>query len=263
MAIVSTDDLHKGNFYTSLIAEFLGTLILVMFTCGSTFAGDFVQISLSFGFTVASVVWAFGRVSGGHVNPCVTVGFLSARRIGVIRGLCYIAMQTLGGIIGALLLKSMSEPESNLGKVAITKALISVEQGFGIEFFCGFVLVLVVFSSVDNNRRDLNGSTPLTIGLSVAMCHLWAVRYTGCGMNPARALGPAVATESFDDQWLYWLGPMLGGACAAWLYELVFAVNANHIKAIQFCTAEYDESKFGKEDEVQLEMVTDSTNEGK
>jgi len=246
MAVSSVQDLCTRNLWTALFAEFLGTMLLVIFTCGSTAWGDNVQIALGFGFSVASIVWAIGRVSGGHINPSVTIGFIVTRRIPVVRGLMYIAVQTGGAIVGGLLLKAMSPDNSGLGAVGLA-AGIDEGKGFAIEMFCCFMLVLVVFSSVDGNRKDLGGSVPLTVGLAVAMAHLWAVQRTGCGMNPARSTGAAIAADLWDSHWLYWIGPLVGGMLAAIIYEFLFAVNATPAKLRGFFSQGYDNDDYDEQ----------------
>ena len=175
MKVTNVEDLKSRRMWTAVVAEFVGTLLLVLITCGATYDGNAVQISLSFGFTVATVVWAIGHVSGGHINPSVTMGFIVARRITIVRGLLYIVAQTLGGIVGAALLKGVSASGTPQGTVALATG-ISVGQGFGVELIVCFVLVFVVFSCVDDQRTDLGGSIPLTVGLAIAISHLWAVR---------------------------------------------------------------------------------------
>lgn len=248
MGASSIQDITGRKFWTAQFAEFLGTMLLVIFTCGSTAWGDNVQIALSFGFTVASLVWALGRVSGGHINPAVTMGFLVTRRICVARGLFYIIMQTLGALAGGALLKAMSPSGSGVGAVYLATG-VDAGQGFAIEMFCCFALVLVVFSSVDGNRNDLGGSIPLTVGLTVAMCHLWGVKRTGCGMNPARSTGAALAADLWDDHWLYWVGPLFGGSLGGIIYEFLFAVNATPAKLRGFFSRGYDNDNYDERGE--------------
>jgi aquaporin-4 len=247
----SIDDLKSKRLWTAMIAEFLGTLLLVLVACGAClFEVTITKLALSFGLSVATIVWTIANVSGGHINPGVTIGFLVTRKISVLRAIVYIIAQTLGAIVGAALLKALtpSSYTGNFGTPSLGNGT-SAGQGFGIELFITFVLVFTVFASVDSGRNDVGGSVPLTIGLSIAMCHLWAVPLTGSGMNPARSFGPALISSSWDDHWIYWAGPLVGGAAAGFLYDLVFAVNSTATKTRGYFTRNYDDANYNKQGE--------------
>ncbi len=174
----SLDDLKTAKTYTAIIAEFIGTLLLVLIACGSTeYTTNVLHISISFGLTVGTIVWAIGNVSGGHINPAVTLGFLVTRKISLVKALLYIAAQVGGAIIGAGILKGLTPSASYNGTYG-TPTLqngANAAQGFGIEFCITFMFVLAIFASVDGNRTDIAGSVPLTIGLALTIGHLWAV----------------------------------------------------------------------------------------
>ena len=178
----SLEDIRSLMFWKAIFAEFLGTWLLVLIGTGSCIQDwqedtlDVVQIALSFGLTVATIVWIIGHISGGHINPAVTCAMLITRRISLIRALLFITAQLVGAIIGSALLKAFT-PEEMRGFLGVTKPATGVTEGMavGTEFFITFALVLTVFASCDTNRTDLKGSFPLTIGLSVIMAHMWAV----------------------------------------------------------------------------------------
>lgn len=244
--ITSIDDLRALRFWKAVAAEFVGTLLLVLIGCGSVVRwdtdGKVVQIALSFGLSVGTLVWCLSHVSGGHINPAVTFAFFVTRHISLARALCYFVAQIIGAIVGAGILKGLT-PANRRGELGATIPHDDVDGGkaFGVEFFITFVLVLTVFATVDKKRKDLNGSSPLTIGLSVTMCHLFAVQYTGSSMNTARSFGPAVVMGIWKSHWVYWIGPILGGVTAGVIYENTFAVNASLVKARAFLLAsEYD-----------------------
>merc|ERR1711953_1561671 len=170
----------------------MGFLVLV--GCGSCF-GDhsaspdagYVRIALCFGVTVATIAQSIGHISGCHINPAVTLGLFFGGKIGLINSILYIVAQLIGGLIGAGLLKAFlgELAGDGVGYTALgTKPTlahdISIGQGFGIEFFITFVLVLVVFASAadDNNTPSVKGSAPLAIGLSITTCHLFAIPLT-------------------------------------------------------------------------------------
>ncbi len=173
------NDLWLLKTYTATFAEFIGTLLLVLVACGATeYTECNLHISLAFGLTVGTIVWAICRVSGGHINPAVTLGFLVTRKISFVVALLYIAAQVSGAIIGAAILYSLTPHESSYTGSFGTPVLqndVSVIQGFGIEFFITFMFVFAIFATVDGNRKDIGGSGPLTIGLALTIGHLWAV----------------------------------------------------------------------------------------
>ena len=178
--VTSIDDLRSLRFWKAVAAEFVGTMLLVLVGCGSCIGwvkdADIVQISLCFGLSVATVIWIIGHVSGGHVNPAVTAAFFITRRISLARAVMYIVSQCVGAIIGAGILKGLTPPV-RWGTLGATLLHNDMDGGkaFGVELFITFVLVLTVFATCDKRRKDLNGSFPLSIGLSVTMCHLFAV----------------------------------------------------------------------------------------
>ncbi|KAI2545424.1 aquaporin 1 (Colton blood group) [Homo sapiens] len=102
-------------------------------------------------------------------------------------------------------------------------------QGLGIEIIGTLQLVLCVLATTDRRRRDLGGSAPLAIGLSVALGHLLAIDYTGCGINPARSFGSAVITHNFSNHWIFWVGPFIGGALAVLIYDFILAPRSSDL----------------------------------
>jgi len=247
MGTSSIEDLQTKSFWKACVAELLGIAIFVLVACGSCCHNDadLVSVSLCFGFSIASIVWAICHVSGGHINPAVTIGFLVTRKISIVRAIGYIISQIIGAILGALLIKELfpGAQQSFLGS-SLRYSNVSIGQAFGIEFSLGFIFVFVVLASCDDNRTDRGGSIPLAVGLTITMCHLCAVPYTGAGMNPARSLGPALISEQLQDHWLYWLGPIMGGALGALLYDFVFAMDAKPEKLKSYLSRNYDSGNF-------------------
>jgi len=212
-----------------IIAEFVGTLLLVVVGVGSTLGADtdYVRIALCFGLIVATL-WAFlSQVCGCHINPAVTLGLATGGKIGMLRGLLLILFQCAGAIAGGFLVQALvptSAPGTAMLGTTVLATNVSLLQGFGIEMVISMVLVLTVFACAadEENCKTMKGSAALAIGLSVTAGHLFALPFTGAGMNPARSLGPALATGIVTDHWVYWAGPLLGGVAAALLYQLVF-----------------------------------------
>lgn len=185
---------------------------------------DLVLIALAFGFSVfmsISVSWQFfqqsnplifsssqtlGHVSGSHINPAITIGLLVTGKVSLIRAFFYVIVQIVGAILGVLVLNELvknvpGKGPINLGHTSLNPD-VSPIQGFGFEFFLGFILVLVVYGVTDPNKPESRYLAPLAIGLTVALGHLGAVTYTGSSMNPARTLGTAVATGNWEDHWV-------------------------------------------------------------
>ncbi|BFZ13404.1 hypothetical protein BsWGS_16443 [Bradybaena similaris] len=225
----NVEDLLTPNLWLALPSELIGTLVITLLGCGSL--GGYpiseegvVRVALTFGLAVATVVLVFQHISGAHVNPAVTAAALLTRRVSIIRGVLYIIAQIIGGIVGAGILYGLT-PTSQLGANYISYGINSA-QGFGVELVITFVYVLTVFACQDEKRSDLKGSAPLTIGLAAVVCHLFALPYTRAGMNPARSFGPAVIISAWEDHWVFWLGPVVGGVLAGLLYDYVFAAGA-------------------------------------
>jgi len=178
------EDLLSPNLWRSLACETVGTLVIVLLGCGAWIQWvqggiNVVQIALAFGLSVATMVWSFAHISGGHFNPALTAATLVTRRVSIIRGVLYIIAQVLGGILGAGVLYGLT-PESmrgDLGATVIAGADVTAAQAFGVEMLITFIFVLSFFASRDSARSDLAGSYPLTVGLAVVVCQLFAVSH--------------------------------------------------------------------------------------
>lgn len=233
------EDLFKPALWRAVAAEFFGTLFLVLIGCGaidSNGAGavSVVHISLAFGLIYGSMVWCFNHVSGGHFNPAVSIAAVICRRASVVRGLLFIVSQCAGAVSGAAILRGLSVAGSNIGVTALKENTITEAQGFGVELLITFMLVFVVLASTDEKRSDLCGSAPLSIGLAVVAGHLFAYPYTMASQNSARTFGPALIQNVWENHWVYWVGPNIGGILAALVYEYIFAAGASFTKTKKF-----------------------------
>ena len=215
------------SFYQALLSEFLGTMILTLICTstglpiGST-AIPALHGALVSGFIVATLIVGFGHASGAHINPAVTVSFLVVGEIDLLRALCYIGMQLLGAVSASALVRFLAPPSAhdNLGMTTIT-AGVSLLNAFIVEVIITFILCHTVHAICDKRRDDIGGSKALAVGLAVTVGCLFGGPYTGGSMNPARSFGPAAVMGSWENHWIYWIGPMTGSLIAAALYARI------------------------------------------
>ena len=219
--------------WRSALAEFIATLLFVFLGAGSVIVsgglpnGDLdparlVAIALAHGLAIAFLVYATANISGGHINPAVTFAAFLTKKISAARGLMFVAAQLGGAVIGALLLLATipDAADTNLGAHALGPD-VSVSMGLLMEIVVTFALVFVIFATAVD-PSGMGNLAPLAIGLAVLVDHILAVPITGASMNPARSFGPALVAGEWGDQWIYWVGPLIGGAVAGLVYQFAF-----------------------------------------
>lgn len=212
-----------------LLAEFIGTYTLIFAGAGSIvlFSGNaagIVAIALAHGLAIALMVSALGHISGGLFNPALTAGLWVTRRLDTVNAVAYVGAQLVGATVAAwsllLLFPEAQREAANLGVPALG-AETTFAQGVGLEALMTLFLMLVVFgTAIDGRGPKLGG---LAIGLTITMDIFLGGPLTGAAMNPARALGPAIAQLSWDDHLVYWIGPVIGAVAGALLYHYAFA----------------------------------------
>uniref|UniRef100_A0A8C2NCU0 Aquaporin-5 n=1 Tax=Capra hircus TaxID=9925 RepID=A0A8C2NCU0_CAPHI len=215
----------SAAFLKAVFAEFLATLIFVFFGLGSALKWpsampSVLQISLAFGLAIGTMAQALGPVSGGHMNPAITLALLVGNQISLLRAVFYLVAQLVGAIAGAAILYGLA-PYNARGNLAVNALNNNTTAGQAVvaEMILTFQLALCVFSSTDSRRTSPVGSPALSIGLSVTLGHLVGIYFTGCSMNPARSFGPAVIMSRFSSaHWVFWVGPIVGAATAAIIY---------------------------------------------
>jgi aquaporin TIP len=212
------------------LAEAIGTFALTLVGAGSIIVstisgvnGGLVAIAFAHGLTLAIMVTATAAISGGHINPAVTLGFMVTKRISIKLGLLYWVFQVAGALIAGValfaLFPSALGTSVNYGTPAPSNG-VTIPQAIILELIATFFLVMAVFGTLVDERAPRIGG--FGIGLTVAFDILAIGPLTGAAMNPARAIGPAFLTSAIQYWYIYWVGPLIGGAIAALVYERVF-----------------------------------------
>jgi aquaporin Z len=226
-----------------LIAECMGTALLVFFgvgtatltfgfkATGTSVSAGVVATALAFGLVLLGLVYAIGPISGCHVNPAVTVGFLASRRISVADAVGYWIAQLVGGIAGAALLYGLFHLTpaytSSVGLGADgygSASMIGINAGgaFLAEVILTFVFVFVILAVT---RRTGNAAVAgLVIGLTLTLVHVIGIPIDGTSVNPARALGAAIFAggDSLGQVWVFIVAPLVGGIISAGLYSFLY-----------------------------------------
>jgi MIP family channel proteins len=213
----------EAGWSQKAVAEFVGVLALVLIGGGAIIAtrgGDLLLIALAHGLILSVMVSATGPISGGHINPAVTLGVLVGRRISGGLAAVYVAAQILGAITGAaILLAVYPDPavNMNLGGQAVAEG-VTLGQAILVEAVLTFFLVFVVYATAVDPRGTFRAIAGFGIGLTVAADILMGGPLTGASMNPARSFGPALLSGFWEGHIVYWVGPLLGGLVAGLLY---------------------------------------------
>jgi aquaporin Z len=213
-----------------LTAEALGTFALVFFGVGSAVFGISATgpwgVALAFGFVTVALVYAFGPISGCHLNPAITVGALLARRIDWRDAAWYAGAQVGGGIVGAMMIKvvvAWGKAHDQTGVMGASDYGAHVNAGgaFLVEVLLTFMLVFVVLMVTGHAATP--GIAGVTIGLALAALYLVGLPLDGGGANPARSIGPALfaAHAPLAHLWLFIIAPLLGGLIAAAAADLI------------------------------------------
>jgi aquaporin TIP len=219
--------------WRATFAEFIATLLFIFLGAGTVVvtgglmkegltSARLVAIALAHGLAIALLVAATAKISGGHINPAVTFGALVTGKIRPPQAMMYVGAQLAGAVVGAWMLTLVipAAARGNLGAHGLG-AGISAGGGLVAEIVLTFALVFVVFA-VAMDPKGLGHLAPAAIGLTVLVDHLFGVPVTGASMNPARSFGPALVAGAWNSHWIYWIGPLAGGALAAWVYESLF-----------------------------------------
>lgn len=219
-------------------AEFIGTMLLVVFGCGVAVAtgcvgsDGLIATALAFGLVIVAMAYSIGNISGCHINPAVSLAMLIDEKLTLKEFLGYVVSQVLGAILGAAIVALLFGSFENLGSNAVQDAVVvaygegpALVIGLLAEIVLTFAFVLAIMGVT--SKTDNKAVTGIVIGLSLTLVHLLGIRLTGTSVNPARSIGPALLQmiggdfTAISQIWIFIVGPLLGGAAAALLYRFL------------------------------------------
>lgn len=242
--------------FKKYIAEFIGTCVLVTVACGVAVAthcgGDggvpaLIATALAFGLVIVAMAYSIGNISGCHINPAVSLAMLISKKMSLKDFIGYVIAQILGALLGAALVglmcgsfaKTLALPDMPIeinnpvygafGANTVSDMIVNsygktgaLFVGLIAEIALTFVFVLAILGVT--SKTENKGVTGIVIGLSLTLVHLLGITITGTSVNPARSFGPAVMsaicgdTEALQQIWIFIIGPLAGGALAAFAY---------------------------------------------
>ncbi|WP_010288979.1 MIP family channel protein [Kurthia massiliensis] len=214
-----------------MIAEVIGTFVLVLFGTGTAVLGGGIEgvgilgISMAFGLSIVAMAYCIGTVSGCHVNPAVSIAMFVNKRITASELVYYLIGQVIGGILGSLVLfaflKLSDLPTTNMGQNSFGN--LGAGGALLVEFILTFVFVLVII--VVTGKKGNANLAGLVIGFTLVLIHLLGIPLTGTSVNPARSLGPAIFAggEALSQLWVFIVAPIVGGILAAIVGKTIFA----------------------------------------
>ncbi|CAN4099712.1 unnamed protein product [Withania somnifera] len=233
IAFGSIGDSFSVGSLKAYLAEFIATLLFVFAGVGSAIAynkltsnavldpAGLVAVAVAHAFALFVGVSMAANISGGHLNPAVTLGLAVGGNITILTGLFYWIAQLLGSTVACLLLQFVTN-----GSAVPTHGVavgLSGIAGVVMEIIITFALVYTVYATAaDPKKGSLGTIAPMAIGFIVGANILAAGPFSGGSMNPARSFGPAVVAGDFSLNWIYWVGPLIGGGLAGFVYGDVF-----------------------------------------
>jgi len=205
------------------VAEFIGTFTLIFIGGGAGIVSgqDIVAVALANGLAIGIMVTNLGHISGGHFNPAITLGFVATRRITLPLAVAYWISQFAGAIVAAAILRGLFSHAAFLGAVPHA-AGFGAGKGLVVEIILTFFLVWAVFATAVDPRGAFKSIAGLAIGLTITIDVFMGGPLTGAAMNPARAFGPELVSRHWTDAWVWYVGPLVGGAVAALAYEWLY-----------------------------------------
>lgn len=251
-----------------LAAEFMATTLFVWIGTGAAVSSNFwtegggadpgrlLTIAMAFGVGITVLAYGIGHISGGHINPAVTFAFMGLGKMSPVAGILYMVAQCIGAIFGSFIVwgcvvgitdgceegefgdgvcagslrdNGSYGPAYAIGVNSVSPRL-NVGSAFLLELVGTYLLVITVLNSAVSPKSGAGNAAPIAIGFSVLLAHIVLVPFTGCGINPARSLGPMVvdsigglgSSAWVRGAWVYYVAPFVGAGCAAATYKFVF-----------------------------------------
>ncbi|GAB2299009.1 Aquaporin NIP1-1 [Dionaea muscipula] len=212
-------------FVQKMIAEVLGTYFLVFAGCAAIIVNSdkdniitLIGIATVFGLAVMVMIYSVGHISGCHINPAVTIAFAVCGRFPWKQVLPYVASQILGSILASGSLRLIFNGKEN--SFAGSSPAGSDIQSVVIEFITTFYLMFVI-SGVATDNRAIGELAGLAIGATILLNVIISGPVSSASMNPARSLGSAILWNRYKGIWIYFVGPISGAICGAWVYNLI------------------------------------------
>ncbi|MDR2292753.1 MAG: MIP family channel protein [Prevotellaceae bacterium] len=216
------------------LAEAVGTMVLVLMGCGSAIFNDgtgaawVLTVACAFGLSVVAMAYTIGGISGCHINPAITLGCLFSGRINRKDAGMYMIFQTVGAIIGSLILFILVKVYNPVGTGTGANAFADGQlvQAFIAELVFTFVFVLVVLGTTDN-KKGAGAFAGLAIGLALILVHIVCIPITGTSVNPARSIAPAIfeaingSCKALCQLWLFIVAPFAGAALSAIVWKSI------------------------------------------
>jgi aquaporin PIP len=249
------DELASVEFRQAVISEWIATFMFLFATIGCVvFTQDGgittarqLEVALVFGAMITILVYIFGGISGGNINPAVSWALMIMKKISPLRCAAYTAAQCMGAVCGAGMVRIMTPAlfdKVDGGANEIQKGA-TAQESVGVEFGCTFILVMTVMAATDPVRKDFATITPLVVGLAVTAAHFVAIPVDNCSINPARSFGVSAISGNWNgacapqctralhhpphppplraDHSVFWFGPYLGATAAALVYQYLLS----------------------------------------
>lgn len=262
------------------ISEFVGTMLLVIFGCGTAVAANtyvtsvagvalpftMLLIACAFGLVLTALVYTIGKVSGCHVNPAVSIAALIDGRVTVFECVYYVCAQILGGITGAAILAWIMGASTSLGANAFyldtaptlsaLGSITTLPVALVVEMILTFIFVLVVLSTT----KKENCNSGIVIGLTLTLVHIFGLPFTGTSVNPARSIGPAIfqGGVALEQLWVFIVAPIAGAILAALFYRFVISEPTTKL-----VVEETEDTDASEEDEEEVEEAVEEVKEEK